>query len=213
MQNHLPTSPPWYTAPPPRVPLEPMMDTSKLLLPPLKQQSELVGGQTPLATEMQEPQQSTRTAEKIEKLADVEVLQNPNNVEPCRSRRLEELKNKKKDAQDNKINLSTHHHRPQRNVEVQTLNQELVLACIQMYVKVTQRLLSPNKIGTTEIPYGSTQCNPQQGYRRTHGNVTSPTKSKIQQAVGRILHKVARMTGSRSTGHKQNRYHHVHQVQ
>ena len=105
-----------------------------------------------MATEMQEPQQSTRIAEKIEKLADMEVLQNPNNVEPCRSRRLEELKNKKKDAQDDKFNLTTHHHRPQRNVEVQTLNQELVLACIQMYVKVTERPVSPKTLAQQKFP-------------------------------------------------------------
>ncbi len=58
-------------------------------------------------------------------------------------------------AGDEKINevrtTSKHPHRRGR-VEVRTLEQELVLACIQTYVKVTEQHVSPRQLSQREFP-------------------------------------------------------------
>ena len=89
--------------------------------------------------------------------ADVRVLQKPKDVEPRRSSRLKEMRNANPEP---RTSLGMH-----PNV-CQGHNTD----------SITQTIV------TTEIPHGSTQCSPQQGYRRTHGNAASPPKSIIQQS-------------------------------
>ena len=57
---------------------------------------------------------------------------------PRRSKRIKEMR-RKKITGDKKINTL-------RRVEVRTLEQELVLACIETYVEVTEQQVLPRKL-------------------------------------------------------------------
>ena len=57
-------------------------------------------------------------------------------------------------ADDEKVNevRTTAIHAQRGRVEVQTLKQELVLACIQTYVEVTERQVSPRQLSQRKFP-------------------------------------------------------------
>ncbi len=104
----------------------------------------------------QQPRRSRRIAEKTEKIrANVGILQRPSEEAPRGSKRLEEVRDRRNAvAGDEKVNevRTTSIHPQKRRVEVQTLEQELVLACIQTYVEVTERQVSPRQLSQRKFP-------------------------------------------------------------
>ena len=134
---------------PPRVPTSTSMDTAEWVLPPRQEMS-----QRDTVQETQQPRRSPRLLEKMEKLRlDVGVLQRSSTDEPRRSTRLVELNNKKKAAAENeKIYTVRANPRHKEHVEVRTLEQELVLACIQTYVEITKQQVSSSKLSQRQFP-------------------------------------------------------------
>jgi hypothetical protein len=145
-------------APPPRMPTMPSMDATEfVVLPPMWQWFQADTREPPTKMTKQQPRRSRRIAEKTEKIrANVGILQRPSEEVPRRSKRLEEVRDRRKDvAGGEKINgvrTTSKHPRRQGRVEVQTLKQELVLACNQTYVEVTERQVLPRQLSQRKFP-------------------------------------------------------------
>ncbi len=144
-------------APPPRVPTMPSMDATEFVLPPMWQRSQPDPREPPTETTNQQPQRSRRIAEKTEKIrADAGILQRPSEEAPRRSKRLEEVSDRRKavagDKKINEVRSTSKHPRRQGRVKVRTLEQELVLACIQTYVEITEQQVSPRQLSQQKFP-------------------------------------------------------------
>jgi len=84
----------------------PSVDETEFVLPPMWQRSQPDTREPPTEMTKQQPRRSGRIAEKTEKIrADVGILQRPSEEAPRRSKRLEEVRDRRKDvAGDEKIN-------------------------------------------------------------------------------------------------------------
>ena len=136
----------------------PSMDATEfVVLPPMWQRFQPEDTwEPPTIMTKQQPRRSRRIAEKTEKIgANVGILQRPSEEAPRRSKRLEEVRDRRNAvAGDEKVNKvrTTAIHARRRRVEVRTLEQELVLACIQTYVEVTERQVSPRQLSQRKFP-------------------------------------------------------------
>jgi hypothetical protein len=129
------------------------MDTSEWVLPSRTETPQHDSGQPNVVQETQHLRRSPRLAEKIEKLRlDVGIVQKPGN-EPRRSPRILELKDKRNADAENAKRCTVLANPIQRgSIEVRTLQQELVLACIQTYAEVTGRQVSPRNSSQQRFP-------------------------------------------------------------
>ena len=155
----------------PRVPARPSRDETMHVVPRLRQWDNWRPEEQPKEKEVQLPRRSSRIAARNEKITvDVGTLQRPSDnairdkikeaqvpkekrrerptkispEAPRRSARIEEMMSKK-GAGIEKINAL-------RNVEVRTLEHELVLACIETYEEVTERQVSPRQLSQRTFP-------------------------------------------------------------
>ncbi len=101
--------------------------------------------------------------------------------------------------------------RPNRATEVRTIEQEMVLACIETYVEVTQTPLQPAQC-PIKIPHCNAQCSPQQQNRQTDGNAPLPVQLKVHKDIGQIVHQGAQTTSPRFVWNKRYRHHCLYQV-
>ncbi len=153
----VPTGPPRVVphdyALPPRVPPKAPTDTSEWVLPSRTETPQHDSRQPDVVQETQRLRRSPRLAEKIEKLRlDVEILQKPDN-KPRQSPRILELMDKRNAAAENAKRCTVLANPIQRgSTEVQTLQQELVLACIQTYAEVTGQQVSPRNLSQRRFP-------------------------------------------------------------
>ncbi len=102
--------------------------------------------------------------------------------------------------------------RPNCTTEVRIIKQEMVLACIEIYVEVTQTQFQPITTCPEKILNCNAQCSPQQWHRQTDGNAPSPMQLKVHQVIGQIIHQGSRTTSPRYIWNKRYRHHCLHQL-
>jgi hypothetical protein len=103
--------------------------------------------------------------------------------------------------------------RPNPTTEVRIIKQEMVLACIETYVKVTQTPLQPAQLAKQKFPIvmlNAVLNNNTIKLMEMHH--PSPAQPKAHQVMGQTVHQGAQTTSSRCVWDKRYRHNCLHEV-